>query len=59
MTLSGNNKRARGEQIKQEYVERQGKFAKRFPWLMPSIITLAVIVVVAGIAIAAVLGKLF
>ena len=59
MTLSGNNRRAHGEQLKQERLERQGKVARRFPWLMPAIITLAVILVVAGIVIAAVLGKLF
>jgi hypothetical protein len=59
MTLSGNNRRARGQQLKQERLERQGKVATRFPWLMPAIITLAVIMVVAGIVIAAALGKLF
>ena len=59
MTLSGNDRRARGEQLKQERLDRQSKVSKRFPWLMPSIITLAVILVVAGIVIAAVLGKLF
>jgi len=59
MTLSGNNRRSRGEQLKQERIERQGKVATRFPWLMPAIITLAVLLVVAGIVIAAVLGKLF
>ena len=59
MTLSGNNRRARGEQLKQDRIERQGKVATRFPWLMPAIVTLAVILVVAGIVIAAVLGKLF
>jgi hypothetical protein len=59
MTLSGNDRRARGEQLKQDRLDRQGKVAKRFPWLMPAIITLAVILVVAGIVLAAVLGKLF
>lgn len=59
MTLSGNNRRTRGEELKRERLERQGAVAKRFPWLMPTIVTLAVIVVVAGIVIAAVIGKLF
>lgn len=59
MTLSGNNRRARGQQLKQERIERQGKVAKRFPWLMPAIVTLAILMVVAGIVVAAVLGKLF
>ncbi len=59
MTLSGDNRRSRGEQLKRERIERQGKVAKRFPWLMPAIITLAVILVVAGIVVAAALGKLF
>jgi len=59
MTLSGNNRRSRGEQLKRERIERQGKVATRFPWLMPAIITVAVLLVVAGIVIAAVLGKLF
>jgi lipopolysaccharide/colanic/teichoic acid biosynthesis glycosyltransferase len=59
MTLSGNNRRTRGEQLKQDRIDRQGAVAKRFPWLMPAIITLAVILVVAGIVIAAILGKLF
>ena len=59
MTLSGDDRRARGEQLKQDRLDRQGKVAKRFPWLMPAIITLAVILVVAGIVLAAILGKLF
>jgi hypothetical protein len=59
MTLSGNNRRSRGAQLKQERLERQGEVARRFPWLMPTIISLAVAMVVAGIIIAAVLGKLF
>jgi CHASE3 domain sensor protein len=59
MTLSGNNRRSRGAQLKQERIERQGKVAQRFPWLMPAIVTLAIILVVAGIVIAAILGKLF
>ncbi len=59
MTLSDNTRRSRGAQLKQERLERQGQVAKRFPWLMPAIITVAVILVVAGIVIAAALGKLF
>jgi hypothetical protein len=59
MTLSGNNRRTRGQQLKAERIERQGKVAKRFPWLMPAIVTLAILMVVAGIVIAAALGKLF
>lgn len=59
MTLSNNNRRSRGVQLKAERLERQGAVAKRFPWLMPAIITFAVLVVVAGIVVAAVLGKLF
>ena len=59
MTLSGDDRRTRGEQLKQDRLDRQGKVAKRFPWLMPAIITLAVILVVAGIVLAAILGKLF
>ncbi len=59
MTLSGNNRRERGAQFKQERLDRQGNVAKRFPWLMPAIVTLAALMVVTGIIIAAALGKLF
>lgn len=59
MTLSGNSRRNRGAQLKQQRLERQGNVAKRFPWLMPAIITLAVILVAGGIVAAAMLGKLF
>lgn len=59
MTLSGNNRRDRGAQLKQDRLDRQGHVAKRFPWLMPAIVTLAVLMVITGIIIAAALGKLF
>lgn len=59
MTLSGNNRRARGQQLKQDRLDTQDRVAKRFPWLMPAIVTLAIILVVAGIVVAAVLGHLF
>ena len=59
MTLSGNNRRARGQQLKQERLDRTARTSKRFPWLMPAIVVLAIVVVVAGLVIAAILGKLF
>ncbi|MFC5501406.1 hypothetical protein ACFPJ4_04015 [Lysinimonas soli] len=59
MTLSGSNRRARGEQLKQERLERTARTSKRFPWLMPAIVVLAVVVVVTGVAIAIALGKFF
>ena len=59
MTLSNNNRRERGAQMKRDRIERQGNVARRFPWLMPAIVALAILLVVAGIIAAAALGKLF
>jgi hypothetical protein len=59
MTLSGNNRRTRGQQLKQNRLDNQDRVAKRFPWLMPAIVTVAIVLVVAGIIVAAVLGHLF
>lgn len=59
MTLSNNNRRERGAQLKRDRLERQGNVARRFPWLMPAIVALAIILVVGGIIAAAILGKLF
>ncbi len=59
MTLSRDDRRARGEQLKQERRARTDRTSQRFPWLMPIIVVLAVILVVGGIVTAAVLGKLF
>jgi hypothetical protein len=59
MTLSGDNRRTRGEQYKRERMERTDRTSKRFPWLMPAIIVVAIILVVAGVTIAALMGKLF
>lgn len=59
MTLSGDNRRTRGAQYKSERRERTDRTSSRFPWLIPAITTLAVVVVVTGVIIAALLGKLF
>jgi hypothetical protein len=59
MTLSGDNRRARGEQYKRERRERTDRTRARFPWLMPTIVVVAIVLVVGGITAAALLGKLF
>ncbi len=60
MTLSGQQPRGeRGKMLKQDRLDRQDRQSKRFPWLMPAIVVLAVALVLAGLVIAAVLGKLF
>lgn len=60
MTLFSDKPRSeRGKAFKQDRLDRQDRQAKRFPWLMPTIVVLAVIVVVTGLIIAAALGKLF
>lgn len=59
MTLSGNNRRARGAELKQQRRDRTDRTSRRFPWLIPAIVTLAVLMVLAGIIISAAMGKLF
>ena len=60
MTLFNDKPRSeRGKAFKQDRLDRQDRQAKRFPWLMPAIVVLAIIVVVTGVIIAAALGKLF
>lgn len=59
MTLERENRRDRGQRLKRERRERTDRTSRRFPWLMPAIVTLAIILVIAGIIIAAALGKLF
>jgi hypothetical protein len=60
MTLFSDKPRGeRGKILKQNRLDRQDKQSKRFPWLMPTIVVLAIVIVVTGVIIAAVLGKLF
>jgi len=60
MTLFSDKPRSeRGKAFKQDRLDRQDRQSKRFPWLMPAIVVLAVIIVVTGLIIAAALGKLF
>ena len=60
MTLFSDKPRGeRGKVFKQDRLDRQDRQSKRFPWLMPAIVVLAVIIVVTGLIIAALLGKLF
>ena len=60
MTLFSDKPRSeRGKAFKQDRLDRQERQSKRFPWLMPAIVVLAVIIVVTGVIIAAALGKLF
>ena len=60
MTLFSDKPRSeRGKAFKQNRLDRQERQSKRFPWLMPAIVVLAVVIVVTGIVIAAALGKLF
>ena len=60
MTLSSQQPRGdRGKLLKQDRLDRQDRQSKRFPWLMPTIVVLAVLIVGTGVVIAAVLGKLF
>ena len=60
MTLSSQQPRGeRGKLLKQDRLDRQDRQSQRFPWLMPTIVVLAVLIVGTGVVIAAVLGKLF
>jgi len=60
MTLFSDKPRSeRGKAFKQNRLDRQDRQSKRFPWLMPTIVVLAIVIVVTGVIIAAVLGKLF
>jgi len=60
MTLFSDKSRSeRGKAFKQDRLDRQDRQAKRFPWLMPTIVVLAVVIVVTGLIIAAAMGKLF
>jgi uncharacterized membrane protein YidH (DUF202 family) len=59
MTLSGDNRRSRGAELKRQRHERTDRTSTRFPWLMPAIVVLAIVMVIVGLVIAATLGKLF
>jgi hypothetical protein len=60
MTLSSQQPRGeRGKLLKQDRLDRQDRQSKRLPWLMPTIVVLAVLIVGAGLVLAALLGKLF
>lgn len=60
MTLSSDRPRGeRGKELKQDRLDRQERQSKRFPWLMPAIVVVAILIVATGIIIAAALGKLF
>jgi hypothetical protein len=59
MTLSGNNRRTRGEELKRQRRERTDRTSRRFPWLIPTIVSLAIVMVIVGIVLSAALGKLF
>ncbi|HEU0205239.1 MAG TPA: hypothetical protein VFQ74_00925 [Pseudolysinimonas sp.] len=60
MTLFSDQPRGeRGKAFKQDRLDRQDRLATRFPWLMPAIVVLAIVVVVTGLIVAAALGKLF
>ena len=60
MTLFSDKPRGeRDKAFKQDRLDRQDRQSKRFPWLMPAIVVLAIIIVATGLIIAAALGKLF
>ena len=59
MTLSGDNRRSRGAELKRQRRERADRTSTRFPWLIPVIVVLAIVMVIVGLVIAATLGKLF
>jgi hypothetical protein len=60
MTLFSDKPRGeRGKILKQNRLDRQDRQSKRFPWLMPTIVVLAIVIVVTGLVVAAALGKLF
>jgi len=60
MTLFSDKSRSeRGKVFKQDRLDRQDRQSKRLPWLMPTIVVLAVVIVVTGVIIAAAMGKLF
>ncbi len=60
MTLSGgNSRRERGKAYKQARLDRQDRQNARFPWLIPTIAILAVVIVVTGLIFAVALGHLF
>jgi len=60
MTLFSDKSRSeRGKVFKQDRLDRQDRQSKRFPWLMPTIVVLAAVIVVTGVIIAAAMGKLF
>lgn len=60
MTLFSDKSRSeRGKVFKQDRLDRQDRQSRRFPWLMPTIVVLAAVIVVTGVIIAAAMGKLF
>jgi hypothetical protein len=60
MTLFSDKPRSeRGKVLKQDRLDRQDRQSKRFPWLMPAIVVVAVLIVGTGLVLAAMLGRLF
>ena len=62
MTLSSQNRRekaARGPELKAARMERRQATTRKHPWVLPLIITVAVIVLIGIVIEAAALGKLF
>jgi hypothetical protein len=60
MTLWNDKPRSeRGKIYKQARLDGQDRQNARFPWLMPAIVVVAIVLVVAGVTAAAILGHLF
>ena len=56
MTLSRDDRAARNEQIHRERRERREAQTARHPWVIPTVVTLSVLIVAAAIIAVIVLG---
>ncbi len=59
MTLSRDDRRARGAANKQARLDRADAQKAKLPWLIPAIAILAAAIVIAGIIVAISLGHFF
>ena len=59
MTLSSDRRKAREQQLRDERAARSEKSKAKRPWLLPAITVAAIVIVIAGITTAAMLGIRF
>ncbi len=62
MTLSSQNRRAKaaqGPELKAARTDRRQAATRKHPWVLPLIVTVAVVILIGIVIEAALLGKLF